>query len=160
MLQCLIFISCFVPYKSVESDNEKMIRLWCANLVGFGRNGVQPAACSHPISIRPIPSLVANRTHIKILQNHRVFSSHWPRTADQIAPANNSIMFGNLTLNKMWGKKLDQFHTRLRKFLILVLKSDIPLCFLIIKGLKTVETTLFIVFIATCFEPKEPIYKK
>jgi hypothetical protein len=34
------------------------------------------------------------------------------------------------------------------------------LCFLIIKGLKTVETTLFIVFIATCFEPKEPIYKK
>jgi len=44
------------------------------------------------------------------------------------------------------------------------LKSDIPLCFLIIKGLKTVETTLFIVFIATCFDPKESspgsIYKK
>jgi len=49
------------------------------------------AACSHPTSIRPVPSLVANRTHIKILQNHQVFSSHWPQTANQIAPVNNSI---------------------------------------------------------------------
>jgi hypothetical protein len=34
-----------------------------------------------------------------------------------------------------------------------LVELDIPLCFRIIKGVKTVNTTLFIVFIATCFNP-------
>jgi hypothetical protein len=35
-----------------------------------------------------------------------------------------------------------------------ILKSDIPLSAHVSKGVKTVRTALFVVFIATCFEPE------
>jgi len=36
-----------------------------------------------------------------------------------------------------------------------IFKSDIPLCFRIIKAVKSGNTNLFVVFIATCYDPEE-----
>lgn len=111
---------------------------------------VQPAATPLPLGLYQ-PWWLIEHT-LKYCKTTEYFR-HWPPTANQIAPANNSITFGNLTLNKIWGTKLDPFHTRLRQFPILVLESDIPWYLHIIKGVKTFETTLLIVFIVHMFRP-------
>jgi hypothetical protein len=104
MLQCLFFYLIFWLINVLKVAMRKWLGydVW----IWWDLEGTECAACSHSTPIRPIPSLVVNRTHIKILQNHLVFSSHWPRTANQIAPDNNSITSGNLTLNKIWDKNL------------------------------------------------------